>query len=195
MRKVTLDAAPPMPWKNGGGVTRELAIAPAGAGLDDFDWRISCAQVASGGAFSPFSGVDRSLAVLDGAGLRLDFADAHPLSLDAECAPLAFRGEQPVSVELLGGAVGDFNVMTRRGRWSHLLESLTLHGSYALGRRADGLFIYCASGAALDCRLANGRGITLQPGEGLLCDVGDEWPQALESVAPAHVLLARLWRR
>lgn len=195
MRNVTLDAAPRMPWKNGGGVTRELAIAPAGAGLDDFDWRISCAQVASGGAFSPFSGVDRSLAVLDGAGLRLDFDDAHPLTLTAECAPAVFRGEQQVHAELLAGPLRDFNVMTRRTRWSHLLESLTLHGAHVLGRRADVLFIYCASGAALDCRLANGLGITLQPGEGLLCDVGDEWPQALESVAPAHVLLARLWRR
>lgn len=195
MRKVTLDAAPAMPWKNGGGVTRELAIAPAGAGLDDFDWRISCAQVASGGAFSPFPGVDRSLAVLDGAGLRLDFADAPPLILDAGRAPLAFRGEQPVSAELLGGAVSDFNVMTRRTRWRHLLESLTLHGAHAIDRRADGLFIYCSAGAGLSCRLADGRCIALPPGEGLLFDAGDEWPQALESVAAARILLARLWRR
>ncbi len=195
MRKVTLAAAPPMPWKNGGGVTRELAIAPAGAGIDDFDWRISCAQVASGGAFSAFPGVDRSLTVLDGAGLRLDFADAHPLSLDAECAPLAFRGEQPVSAELLGGAVCDFNVMTRRTRWSHLLESLTLHGAHALDRRADGLFIYCSAGAGVGCELADGRRIALQPGEGLLFDGPDGWPGSLQVAAQVRVQLVWLWRR
>ncbi|MNZ79684.1 hypothetical protein D3C78_982940 [compost metagenome] len=195
MQKITLDAAPRRPWKNGGGVTRELAIAPAGAGLDDFDWRISCAQVASGGPFSPFPGVDRSLAVLAGAGLRLDFAGADPLILDAGRAPLAFRGEQPVSAELLGGAVSDFNVMTRRTRWSHLLESLTLHGAHALDRRADGLFIYCSAGAGLSCRLADGRRVALHAGEGLLFDATDEWPQALEATDPARILLAWLWRR
>lgn len=36
-----------------------LAAAPPGAGLDGFDWRISCARVASGGPFSVFPGVDR----------------------------------------------------------------------------------------------------------------------------------------
>jgi environmental stress-induced protein Ves len=195
MRKVTLDAAPPMPWKNGGGVTRELAIAPAGAGLDDFDWRISCAQVASGGAFSPFPGVDRSLAVLDGAGLRLDFAGTHPLILDAGRTPLAFRGEQPVSAELLGGAVSDFNVMTRRTRWSHLLESLTLHGAHALDRRADGLFIYCSAGAGVGCELADGRRIALRPGEGLLFDGPGGWPGSLQAAVQVRVQLVWLWRR
>ena len=195
MQKITLDAAPRRPWKNGGGVTRELAIAPAGTGLDDFDWRISCAQVASGGPFSPFPGIDRSLAVLAGAGLRLDFAGADPLTLDEACAPLAFRGEQAVNAELLGGAVSDFNVMTRRTRWTHRLESLTLHGAHALDRRADGLFIYCGTGAGLNCRLADGRCIALPPGEGLLFDAADGWPSGLEAEAAVRVLLVWLWRR
>ncbi|MBN7823193.1 HutD family protein, partial [Bowmanella yangjiangensis] len=46
-----------MPWKNGGGSTLELAICPVGASLDDFDWRISSASVASSGAFSRFPGI------------------------------------------------------------------------------------------------------------------------------------------
>ena len=32
-----------MPWKSGGGETIEIAVDPAGAGLDDFDWRVSLA--------------------------------------------------------------------------------------------------------------------------------------------------------
>lgn len=35
-RLLDLATARAMPWKNGGGATLELAIAPAGAGLDDF---------------------------------------------------------------------------------------------------------------------------------------------------------------
>jgi environmental stress-induced protein Ves len=32
-------------WKNGGGSTTEIAVQPAGASLDDFDWRVSMARV------------------------------------------------------------------------------------------------------------------------------------------------------
>jgi len=47
-----LASARAMPWKNGGGETLELAIAPAGAGLEDFAWRISSARVGAAGPFS-----------------------------------------------------------------------------------------------------------------------------------------------
>ncbi|HEY3634719.1 MAG TPA: HutD family protein, partial [Caldimonas sp.] len=47
---------PAQPWKNGGGVTRELLALPAG---DDWRVRVSVAEVASDGAFSTFVGVDR----------------------------------------------------------------------------------------------------------------------------------------
>ena len=60
-----------MPWKNGGGVTTEIAVFPANAGLEDFEWRLSMATVASDGPFSLFAGIDRTLAVLEGEGLVL----------------------------------------------------------------------------------------------------------------------------
>ena len=59
-----------MPWKNGGGETVEIAISPADAGLDGFDWRLSMATVATDGPFSVFPGIDRSLAVIRGAGIQ-----------------------------------------------------------------------------------------------------------------------------
>jgi len=37
-----------IPWKNGGGVTRDVIVSPAGATLENFDWRISIAEIASG---------------------------------------------------------------------------------------------------------------------------------------------------
>ena len=58
-----------MPWKNGLGSTTEIAIFPANAKLDDFDWRVSMAQVTSDGPFSSFPGIDRTLLVIDGAGI------------------------------------------------------------------------------------------------------------------------------
>jgi uncharacterized protein len=57
-----------MPWKNGGGLTAEIAVSPESAGLDDFDWRVSMARVEAGGPFSLFPGVDRTLSILEGEG-------------------------------------------------------------------------------------------------------------------------------
>ena len=53
-------------WKNGGGVTREIAAFPRGADLSHFDWRISTAEVRSGGLFSAFPDIERILCVLEG---------------------------------------------------------------------------------------------------------------------------------
>ncbi len=102
------------PWKNGGGVTREIAVRPAGAGLDAFDWRVSMATVAVGGPFSVFAGVDRSLAVLEGR-LILTIDGCGTATLDAESQPIAFPGDVWVDAGTPDAPVTDLNVMTRRG--------------------------------------------------------------------------------
>jgi hypothetical protein len=112
------------PWKNGGGVTAEIAAAPPGAGLDAFDWRISRATVAADGPFSAFPGIDRTLTVLDGDGLLLAVGDVPSALLSADGDPFAFPGDVPAHGRLVGGAVVDLNVMTRRGRVAHAVARL-----------------------------------------------------------------------
>ena len=56
---------PATPWKNGGGLTREIVCMPHGGGLDSFDWRVSIAHIASNGPFSTFPGVDRVITLLE----------------------------------------------------------------------------------------------------------------------------------
>lgn len=107
------------PWKNGGGVTREILCQPPGAGMDSFDWRVSIAHIASDGPFSAFAGVDRVITLLEGAGVRLHSSDGAPdltfdHALNTPLVPFAFAGEAPVVGTLLGGDCHDFNVMTRR---------------------------------------------------------------------------------
>ena len=103
------------PWKNGGGVTREIVCTPPGAGMDSFDWRVSIAHIAADGPFSAFTGVDRVITLLEGAGVRLTSDDgAFDHALSTPLAPFAFAGEAPVMGTLLGGDCHDFNVMTRR---------------------------------------------------------------------------------
>jgi|SRR5438445_5471840 len=115
-----------MPWKNGGGTTTEVAVSPDGAGLEDFDWRISMARVETSGPFSSFAGIDRTLSVLEGEGIVLDIAGLPPARLTAASSPLSFPGDMPTSATLIGGPITDLNVMTRRGRISHTVERLSL---------------------------------------------------------------------
>jgi environmental stress-induced protein Ves len=102
------------PWKNGGGVTREVAVWPPGSDLNAFDWRISIAEVRDEGPFSLFENIDRTLTILEGR-MALAFTD-RTVELDAHNAPLAFPGDVPCFGTPLGGPVTDLNVMTKRGR-------------------------------------------------------------------------------
>ncbi|MEP9372132.1 HutD family protein [Mesorhizobium sp. KR1-2] len=136
-----------MPWKNGGGETTEIAVSPEGASVDDFDWRLSMATVASGGPFSVFAGIDRTLAVLDGDGLSLTVEGMGTTELTTGSAPLPFPGDAPTGAELIGGTVTDLNIMTRRGRLSHRMRRLDVSGTVDIAAAASGLLVFCQSGA------------------------------------------------
>ncbi|NEB79811.1 HutD family protein [Streptomyces sp. SID14478] len=100
-------------WKNGGGVTREIAGFPQGAGMDTFQWRVSLAEVAADGPFSAFPGVERTLTMAEGDGMELTVAGV-PHLVDTPYVPGDFAGDVPTDCRLLGGPVVNFNVMWRR---------------------------------------------------------------------------------
>lgn len=189
-----LATARAMPWKNGGGETLELAIAPAGAGLDDFAWRISSARVAADGAFSRFAGVDRSLALLSGAGLRLQRGDGRVEELFSGGAVAQFPGEEAIAATLVDGPVGDLNLMTRRGVWRHRLAPLRLHGRQELHNDAAVMLLWCQAGAGIECRLPDGEMQRLESGQGLLLE-DQPGPLALQAPQPALLYLAWLYRQ
>lgn len=119
LQRFAIDELVPTPWKNGGGSTREIACWPEGAGLDDFDWRVSIATIAASGPFSLFPGVERTIVLLAGDGVRLR-AEGFDHRLDTPYEPFAFSGDLAVDCTLLGGQAlrpsTDLNVMTRRAR-------------------------------------------------------------------------------
>ena len=109
----------PVPWRNGGGLTREIASSPPGAGPADFVWRVSIADVDQPGPFSTFPGVDRVITLLEGESMVLDLPGAQQVLLPHE--PFAFAGELPVMCHLPGGSTRDLNLMTRRGQaWAEV---------------------------------------------------------------------------
>ncbi|WP_269939567.1 HutD/Ves family protein [Arthrobacter sp. HY1533] len=102
----------PARWANGGGVTRQLAAGPAGSGAD-WDWRISIAEVAKAGPFSPLPGIDRIITVIEGELIALT-VDGAEQALE-KYRPFRFSGDSDTSASLPTGALMDLNLMTRRG--------------------------------------------------------------------------------
>ena len=75
-----------VPWKNGGGVTRELAVHEQDGCMV---WRLSLADIAQSGPFSAFPGLARIHCVVEGAGhtlsnesTRLEARPLEPLCFD-----------------------------------------------------------------------------------------------------------------
>ncbi|WP_409997573.1 HutD family protein [Curvibacter sp. APW13] len=115
MHRFAIADLPRTPWKNGGGSTREVVCQPPGTGMEAFDWRVSIATIAQPGPFSVFTGIDRTILLLDGDGVRLHAPGHFDHRLDVPGQPFAFAGDVAVDCTLLGGESTDFNVMTRRG--------------------------------------------------------------------------------
>jgi uncharacterized protein len=103
----------PRPWKNGQGVTWEIAIDPPGSGLDDFRWRVSRARIEAEGPFSSFPGCERWITCVEGAGFALHFEDGVKLAVPP-FVPVRFAGDRPVLCRLAGGPCTDINVIARR---------------------------------------------------------------------------------
>ena len=103
-----------MPWKNGGGHTKQLAICPKTASLaDPFLWRLSFAEISLSGPFSTFPGYDRHIVQVAGSPLRLDHGEGGAKDLCLE-QPYFFSGDLSTSCILQNGPAHDINLMVRR---------------------------------------------------------------------------------
>ena len=167
-----LHDCPARAWKNGLGRTRELAVAPPGAGMDDFLWRVSVAEVDSAAPFSAFPGIDRIIVLLEGEGFTMLLDDGRTHALTEPFAPFAFPGEAQVAVALAGGATRDFNLMVRRGRARGRVAVWRQPGHARL--QVETVLLFCARG-----RLEL---------DGQVLETGDAWLRT--ATAPARLQLA-----
>jgi uncharacterized protein len=101
-------------WRNGGGLTRELLAWPE---ADDWQIRVSVADVDADGPFSAYPGVERWFSVLKGAGVELT-VDGVVHRLARGDAPLRFAGDATVACHLIDGPTRDLNLMLRGARGS-----------------------------------------------------------------------------
>lgn len=95
------------PWKNGGGVTREISRHEADGKLL---WRLSIADVGAEGPFSPFPRLERLLTVIEGGGMTLELEGNTPLAAKL-FEPVRFSGNEAINGLLPNGPCRDFNVI------------------------------------------------------------------------------------
>ncbi len=172
-----------MPWKNGGGETFEIAISPPGASFDTFDWRVSMAVVERDGPFSIFPGIDRTLCVLEGAGVALDFGasegDARVLTPASD--PFHFAADRALEARLLAGTITDLNVMTRSARCRHSVQRLTIDAPPMQVTVVAPSIVFCERGE-LVCTVDGGTELSLGARDCLVRR--DAAPALLELKAP-----------
>lgn len=169
-----------VPWKNGGGATREIAASPKGAAFDAFDWRVSVADVSEAGAFSVFEGIDRVLTLIEGKQMVLIDSDG-PEYVLSRWDSVAFAGESSISAELPHGPTRDFNLMLRRERVS---GNVTVRRSAEqLEVKQGSVVLVCAFGEfAVD-------GERLSQGDAMVIDASENGALSIEPLSKDAVLI------
>ena len=159
---VRLQDATAQPWRNGGGVTRELLTwsAPEGlvhdgaarhgrdASAAGWDLRVSVADIAQDGPFSAFPGISRCFAVLEGAGVVLSLRGQDQV-LDPASEALAFDGAEAPGCRLVSGPTRDLNLMVRRTAAAGELQRAHLEPGQAIRLSPAAVAVVVLRGEAL----------------------------------------------
>ncbi|PWC53182.1 hypothetical protein TSO221_11600 [Azospirillum sp. TSO22-1] len=174
-----------MPWKNGGGTTAEIAVAPSAGAPGRFLWRASVADVGQSGPFSAFDGCERLIAVVEGGGMRLTIDGVATEARRGDPA-VRFSGDAGVRCDLLDGPIRDFNLMVDRERARGSLEVVT--AGHAVPVPAARVVLVYAVDGAVSVRRAGGT-VRVPAGWTLRLDGEDG---AIEADAGAWAFVARV---
>ncbi|MBR0557857.1 HutD family protein [Ciceribacter sp. L1K23] len=174
-----------MPWKNGLGVTREVALAPSPRPDAPFLWRLSLATIRGSGPFSLFSGIDRTIAALSGKPVRLMVDGKEDATLDALGEPYSFSGDAVVEAITEGGETTDLNIMTLRGSATHRMSRLVCSQSLAVTTEHEFNMIVFTSRATIT---ANGNAEQVDAFDVLL-DIGRHESLTIKAATPTTAYL------
>lgn len=140
-------------WRNGGGITHEIA---AEAGTSPL-WRLSVATIDRDGPFSDYAGYDRTIVPLDG---EIELTIDGTTERLAPHTPFEFRGESTVACRVLGGRARDLNVMTARNEYAHDVE-IVRGRTVFLVDDDELVFVYALDGGMTVDGVAASRGDTV----------------------------------
>jgi environmental stress-induced protein Ves len=156
------------PWKNGGGMTIDIADAYApGAepgGWSGMLWRLGRTRIVEPGPFSDLSGYDRILTVIGGRGLVLEIAGGEALDVREPFRPIRFTGEDRITSRLEAGPVAVFNLMSDR---KHAIDVAVLGGQDTRALDAAINIVYAIEDTDI---VLGGQAFTLKADEALRSD-------------------------
>jgi len=121
------------PWKNGGGVTIDIADdyapgVPPGS-WSGMLWRLGRTHIVEPAPFSDLTGFDRILTVIGGRGLWLDVEGGTSLDVREPFRPVCFRGEDRIVSRLEAGPVAVLNLLADRTKYE--IDVVILSGGEA----------------------------------------------------------------
>jgi environmental stress-induced protein Ves len=176
-----------MPWKNGAGRTTEIAVYPPGASLETFLWRISVADVERDGPFSRFPGIDRTIVLLEGGGMRLR-SGRSDIRMTTRFAPKDLCGDDAIECKLVAGPCRDFNAMFRRG---HARGSVAVVGDGGMEFAPSFHRVAFAAAGPHECGLPGHAVVRLEEGHAALVEASDrnEGPMVVRPLATGAVAL------
>jgi uncharacterized protein len=152
------------PWKNGGGVTHEIARSHE---TGEPDWRLSLATIDRDGPFSDFAGFDRTIVPIDGPGFELIVGGERVVLEPRTSAPFRFAGEEPVECRLRGGRSRDLNAFSRRASSTHEMRSIELSAAPRAIDAPPRAFLFAVGSMTV---AYEGRTIEVADGETLACE-------------------------
>lgn len=131
------------PWKNGGGITRNVAEHRDANGPL---WRLSIADVDGDGAFSSFPGLTRVLTVIRGDGMVLHGPEG---DMQADYArPVRFDGGVQVRATLTQGPIRNFNLMFDTVRCAGDAQTIRAAGVHEIGQAGQTCVLHVIAGAS-----------------------------------------------
>jgi environmental stress-induced protein Ves len=178
-------------WKNGGGESRQVLVYPSNADFDNFGYRITIANIALDGSFSRFEGIDRSLLLLAGDGILLNFkGQLEPIFLSPASKLLQIAGEDEIDCKLVGSEVIDFNVMTRRNFYHHFVTDLIVRDTYDFICTTTIAVILLATDSNLQL-IGSDRQYQLKMFDAVLLQLGDKVVLKTDN-SPIRVLITKI---
>lgn len=140
------------PWKNGQGLTRQIAIFPQ---QDDFLWRLSVAEIKGPNHFSNYKGYKRLLVPWKGNGFILNGKKIKPFEI------YQFDGEEEIYCEIESKMVLDLGLIYKADQISVVSKIHTGIIDMQCEDKSE-IFIFCFKGT-----LESETGKTLLEGDAL----------------------------
>jgi len=168
------------PWKNGGGITIDIAGAYHPGAQDGSwagtIWRFGRTAITVPAPFSDLTGYERMQIVIEGSGLVLEAADGE-IDLRAALKPVRYDGGTPLVSRLENGPVEVVNLMADRALCG--IELTVLYAGMSLSGMAGTHILYAPRGP-VSGSCANAR-VDVAAGDALRLDATADFKLRVES--------------